>query len=261
MNFALTEEQRLIQASARDFATKVLAPRARARDEEGTFPAGELAELARLGLMGVNVPAAYGGSEAGAVAYPVAMMEIARADASVAVAMAVTNMAAELICQWGSEEQKRRHVPKLVGGDYLVGAFALSEPHAGSDAGALRTVARRTDRGWRLSGAKQWITSGDRAGLLVVWARTGEGTRGISAFLVEKGTPGLATGRHEDKMGLRGSSTVPLPIRASCSRIPSTAHRSGPWKGCSAPTARCRRSNRGSLPPAASSAVSARPGS
>jgi alkylation response protein AidB-like acyl-CoA dehydrogenase len=209
VNFELTEEQRLIQATARDFATRVLRPRARARDEDEIFPADELADLARLGLLGVNVPADYGGAEAGAVAYALAMMEIARADASVAVAMSVTNMAAELICAWGSEEQKRRHVPRLVGGAYLCGSFALSEPQAGSDAGALRATARRTASGWRLDGAKQWITSGDRAGLTVVWARSEEG---VGAFLVEKGTPGLSTGRPEDKMGLRGSTTVPVVL-------------------------------------------------
>jgi len=212
LNFELSEEQELVRRTARDFAERVLAPRAHERDEEEKFPADELAELAKLGLMGVNVPAAYGGAEAGAVSYALAMMEIARADASVAVAMAVTNMAAELICTWGNEEQKRKHVTKLVGGPYLCGSFALSEAHAGSDAAALRTVAERTGSGWRIRGSKQWISSGTHAGLFVVWAKTNpaEGTRGISAFLVEKDTPGLHVGRPEDKMGLRGSTTVPL---------------------------------------------------
>src|SRR5688572_14415538 len=112
MNFELTEEQELIARTARDFAARVLAPRAAERDAREIFPVEELGELARLGLLGVNVPAQHGGAEAGAVAYALAMMEIAAADASVAVAMAVTNMCAELICVWGSEEQKRRHVPK-----------------------------------------------------------------------------------------------------------------------------------------------------
>jgi alkylation response protein AidB-like acyl-CoA dehydrogenase len=212
VRFELTEEQELVRRAARDFAERVLAPRARARDEEETFPEEELRELARLGLLGVNVPAALGGAEAGAVAYALAMMEIARADASVAVAMAVTNMAAELICAWGSEEQRRRHVPKLVGGPYLCGSFALSEPQAGSDAAALTTVAERGGAGYRLRGGKQWITSGSHAGLFVVWAKTDPtaGSRGISAFLVERGAAGLSVGPPEDKMGLRGSTTVPL---------------------------------------------------
>jgi alkylation response protein AidB-like acyl-CoA dehydrogenase len=212
VRFELSEEQELVRRSARDFAERVLAPRARERDERELFPEAELAELARLGLLGVNVPAALGGAEAGAVAYALAMMEIARVDASVSVAMAVTNMAAELICAWGSEAQQRRHVPALVGGPYLCGSFALSEAHAGSDAASLRTVAERTASGWRIRGSKQWITSGTHAGLFVVWAKTdaSQGSRGISAFLVEKGTPGLHVGRPEDKMGLRGSTTVPL---------------------------------------------------
>jgi alkylation response protein AidB-like acyl-CoA dehydrogenase len=212
MRFELTEEQELVRRTARDFAERVLAPRARARDEGETFPEEELGELAKLGLLGVNVPAELGGAEAGAVAYALAMMEIARADASVAVAMSVTNMAAELICAWGNAEQQRRHVPRLVGGPYVAGSFALSEAHAGSDAASLRTVAEKTAGGYRLRGSKQWITSGTHAGLFVVWAKTDAqaGSRGISAFLVEKGLAGFSIGRSEDKMGLRGSSTVPL---------------------------------------------------
>jgi hypothetical protein len=210
MRWELTEEQELVVRTARDFATRALLPRAAARDAHELFPIEELGELARLGLLGVNVPAALGGAEAGAVAYALAMLEIARADASVAVAMAVTNMAAELICAWGTEEQKRLHVPRLVGGPYVCGAFALSEPHAGSDPSALRTSATRTARGYRLDGTKLWITSGTHAGLFVVWARTDAGPKGLSAFLVERGTPGLTTGKPEAKMGLRGSTTVPV---------------------------------------------------
>jgi alkylation response protein AidB-like acyl-CoA dehydrogenase len=121
-------------------------------------------------------------------------------------------MVAEVVARFGSEAQRREHVPGLVSGAYVAGAFALSEPQAGSDPGAMRTVAERTATGYRLSGAKQWITSGDRAGLTVVWAKTdaAAGTRGISAFLVRAGTHGFSAGRHEDKMGLRGSTTVPL---------------------------------------------------
>lgn len=214
MNFALTEEQGLIQRTARDFATRVLAPRAAARDVEGTFPEAELRALADLGLLGVAVPEALGGADAGAVAYALAMQELARVDASVAVAVSVTNMVAELITRVGTEEQKRAHVPRMVGGDYLCGSFALSEPQAGSDPAAMTTTATRTAGGWRLSGTKQWITNGDRAGLLVVWALTdpAAGHRGISAFLVPGGAPGLVVSRAEEKMGLHGSSTVQLAL-------------------------------------------------
>ncbi len=214
MRLDLTEEQEMVVRTARDFATRVLEPRAAARDQSEAFPVEELGELARLGLLGVNVPAAYGGAQVGAVAYALAMMEIARADASVAVAMAVSNMAAELIVAWGNEAQRQQHVTRLASGDYIVGAFALSEPQAGSDPAAMATTAVRTPGGYRLSGTKQWITSGTHAGLFVVWAKTdpAAGTRGISAFLVQKGTPGLSAGKPEDKMGLRGSSTVQLSL-------------------------------------------------
>lgn len=214
MKLVPTEEQELIVKSAHDFATRVLEPRAAARDRTGKFPVEELGGLARLGLLGVNVPSALGGAEAGAVAYALAMMEIARADASVAVAMAVTNMAAELICAWGSEAQKARHVPKLVGGPYLCGAFALSEPQAGSDPASMTSTAVRIPGGYRLSGTKQWITSGTHAGLFVIWAKTdpAAGARGISAFLVEAGARGLIVGKAEDKMGLSGSTTVQLHL-------------------------------------------------
>ncbi len=167
--------------------------------------------MAELGLMGVNVPAALGGAEAGAVSYALAMREISRGCAATAVTMAVTNMVSEVITGFGTEAQRETYVPRLVGGEYVAGSFALSEPGAGSDPGAMRTTAvRRGDR-WVINGDKQWITSGDRAGVFVVWARTGgPGTAGLSAFLVEGTTPGLKVGKREDKMGIRASSTVPL---------------------------------------------------
>jgi alkylation response protein AidB-like acyl-CoA dehydrogenase len=122
-------------------------------------------------------------------------------------------MVGEIIARWGTEEQKRRHLPRLASAEWMAGAFGLSEPHSGSDAGALSTRAvRRGDR-WVLDGAKQWITNGDVAGVTVVWARTGEaGPAGITAFLVERGTPGLSVGRREEKMGIRASGTVSLAL-------------------------------------------------
>lgn len=214
MKLELTEEQELIRRTARDFAARALAPQAMARDVEGTFPEKELGALAELGLLGVTVPEELGGAAAGTIAYSLAMQELARADASVAVAVSVTNMVAALISQHGSEEQKRAHVPRLASGDYLCGAFALSEPQAGSDPAALATIARRTQGGWVLRGTKQWITGGDRAGLLVVWAATDPdaGHKGISAFLVPGGAPGLSVSRAEEKMGLHGSTTVQLML-------------------------------------------------
>jgi alkylation response protein AidB-like acyl-CoA dehydrogenase len=195
MDLELTDTQELIARTARDYAERVIRPVAAELDRDGTFPTALLKGLAELGLMGVNVPAELGGAEAG-------------------VTMAVTNMVAEVIARFGTDAQKARFVPKLVSGEYLAGAFALSEPEAGSDPGGMRTTATRAERdggGWVLRGQKQWITSGEHAGVMVVWARTGgPGTRGISAFLVEGGTPGLKAGKHEDKLGLRASNTVPL---------------------------------------------------
>ena len=211
MDFTLTSSQALIKDTARKFASEVVAPLARKLDREERFPKEVYAQLAELGLLGVNVPSELGGAEAGAVSYALAMMEISRACASTAVGMGVTNMVAELICAYGTDEQKKKYVSQLTSGQACVGAFALSEPHTGSDAGALTTSAvKRGDR-WVLNGTKQWITSGAYAGVIVVWARTSsEGNRGLSCFIVEKDTPGLIVGKPEDKMGLRGSNTVPL---------------------------------------------------
>jgi alkylation response protein AidB-like acyl-CoA dehydrogenase len=218
----LSETQRLVQASARDIARRVLLPIAAELDRTGEFPEAPLRELAGLGLMGVNVPARFGGAEAGVVAYSLALQEIAAACASTAVTMAVTNMVAEVIAHFGSDAQRAAYLPKLCSGEFVAGAFALSESAAGSDAGALTTRAARDGAGWVLSGHKQWITSGDRAGVIVVWARTGgEGTRGISCFLVEQGTPGMTVTRKEDKLGLRASSTVSLAFDGC--RVPSGA--------------------------------------
>src|SRR5205085_2140449 len=210
--FQPDEHQLLVQETARKYAQESLAKVARRLDREGRFPAEQLRELAELGMMGVNVQEEYGGAQAGAVAYALAMIEIAQACASTAVTMAVTNMVAETIVKFGTPEQKRRYVPELTSGRFAAGSFALSEPSGGSDAAALRSSARRDGGQWVLSGEKQWITSGDRAGVIIVWARTqaGSGSHGISAFLVEGGQAGMRVGKHEDKMGLRASSTVSL---------------------------------------------------
>jgi alkylation response protein AidB-like acyl-CoA dehydrogenase len=222
MQLELTETQALIRNTARTFARERVAPGARERDRNETFPRDLLLEMAELGLLGINVPADLGGAEAGAVSYALAMMEIAEACASTAVAMAVTNMCAELITAFGTEAQKRRHVTRLTSGEAVVGAFALSEPQAGSDASALEARAERRGSGWVLNGTKQWTTSGAFAGVLVVWVRTGgPGPGGLSAFIVEGGTPGLEIGRAEDKMGLRASNTVSL-IFENC-RLPGEA--------------------------------------
>jgi alkylation response protein AidB-like acyl-CoA dehydrogenase len=212
MDFILSEEQLMIQQTAREAASRMLAAKASARDVSGSFPADELREFASLGLLGMTVPEELGGSGVDAIGYSLAMQELSRVDASVSVAVSVTNMVAELIAAMGTPEQRAQHVPHLTSGKYLCGAFALSEPQAGSDPSALRCTAEKAGSGYRISGTKQWITNGDRAGLLVVWAVTdaSAGHRGITAFLVRGGAPGLTVARLEDKMGLHGSSTAQL---------------------------------------------------
>src|SRR5437868_1434550 len=220
--FELNEAQALVRDTARNYAQKMLVPIAARLDREARFPRQQMAELAELGMMGVNIAEEYGGAQAGAVAYALAMMEIAQGCASTAVTMAVNNLVAETIARHGTEAQKRRYVLEITSGRYVAASFGLSEPHAGSDAAALRTTARRDGNEYVINGSKQWITSGDRAGVIIVWARTGvEGNRGISCFLVEGGTKGLHVGRHEDKMGLRASSTVSLSFEDL--RVPASA--------------------------------------
>ncbi|MEW6430453.1 MAG: acyl-CoA dehydrogenase family protein [Myxococcota bacterium] len=213
MEFELTETQKLIRDTARTFARDVVAPRARDTDRLERFPEDVYRQMGELGLLGVNVPPEYGGAGAGVVAYSLAMMEISAACASTSVGMAVTNMCAELITQFGTEAQKQKYVTALVSGKAVAGAFALSEPHAGSDPGAGKTTAVKQGAGWVLNGTKQWITSGQYAGVIVVWARTSnDGNKGLSCFLVEKGMPGVSYSRPEDKMGLRGSNTVQVVL-------------------------------------------------
>ncbi len=218
MKFSPGGDPQRIQRTARELADRLLAPRAAARDASGEFPVAELSELARLGLLGITVPEALGGAGAGAVAASLAIQELARGDASVAVLASVTSMVAELIATRGSPALAEAWVPRLVSGALVSGAFALSEADAGSDASAIRTLATRTSRGWRIAGTKQWVTAGDRAGCIVLWAVTqppgpaGGPGRGMTAFVVPGGAPGVTVARLEDKLGLRGASTAQLVL-------------------------------------------------
>lgn len=217
----LTDSHRLVAESAARFTRERLAPIASEIDQRGDIPATLFVELAELGLMGVNVPARFGGSEAGAVAYALAMMEVSRGCASTAVTMAVTNMVAEVLVEFASEEHCRTHLPPILRGETL-GAFALSEAGAGSDPSAIRTRAtvelKGGERGYVLRGEKQWISHADQAGTIVVWAKTqgrGGATRpddALSCFLVDGGADGLVVTRKEEKMGLRGSHTCALHL-------------------------------------------------
>jgi alkylation response protein AidB-like acyl-CoA dehydrogenase len=208
----LNEEQNLIRATAREFAETELAPVAAALDrgEQQEVFLDNLRKLAQLGFMGLNVKADYGGSEAGVIAFSVALTEIARACASTAVTVSVNNMVCEVIQAVGSEAQRLRYIPKICSGEFLAGAFALTETGAGSDPAALTTLAVQDGDDWILNGNKIFITSAPYAGVFVVWAVTDRSAakgKGISCFLVEAGTPGCLIGRAEEKMGQHASAT------------------------------------------------------
>lgn len=226
LNLDLIEEQIIIQDTARRFAKTELEPVAARLDQEGdreTF-LKNLRKCAELGLMGINVRSEYGGSEAGVVAFSLAVTELARACASTAVTMSVNNMVCEVIQAIGSEEQKMMYIPKICSGEYYAGGFGLTETVAGSDAAALKTSAVLDGDTWVLNGNKMFITSAEYAGVFVVWAVTDRNAKkgsGISTFLVENGSPGLTIGREEHKMGQCASSTNEL-IFEDC-RIPKSA--------------------------------------
>ncbi|MGE5184294.1 MAG: acyl-CoA dehydrogenase family protein [Acidobacteriota bacterium] len=209
--FPITDEQALIANVARTFAAWRLAPRAAARDRDGTFPREEIGALAELGLLAMKVPTDDGGGGADNVGYILAMEAIAEACASTAVVLASSNLVAKLLADHATAEQKARWLKPYAAGRLGPASFALSEPDCGSDAAALATTARRDGDQWVLNGSKMWITSGAHAGIHLVFARSdGPGAAGISCFVVERGTPGLAIGREEDKMGQRASGTVAL---------------------------------------------------
>ncbi len=222
----LNEEQNLIRETAREFTEAVLAPVAAALDrgEEQNLFLANLKKLAELGFMGLNVKADYGGSEAGVIAFSVALTEIARACASTAVTVSVNNMVCEVIQAVGTEEQRQNYIPKICGGEYLAGAFALTEAGAGSDPAAMATVAVRDGDDWILNGNKIFTTSAPYAGVFVAWAVTDRSApkgKGISCFLVEAGTPGCIVGRAEEKMGQHASATNEVLFQ-DC-RVPASA--------------------------------------
>jgi alkylation response protein AidB-like acyl-CoA dehydrogenase len=226
MDFDLSEEQKLIQKTAGDFAQAVLEPvaaRLDQHDDPETF-LSNLHRLAELGFMGLNIRQEYGGAQVGMVAFCAAITEIARACASTAVTVSVTNLVANVIQSLGSEAQKQAYLPKLCSGEYQAGSFALTEPGAGSDPASLRTTAVHADDGWVLDGVKRFITNAPFAGVFVVWAVTDPAAprgKGISCFLVEAGTPGLIIGRAEQKMGQHASATNEV-IFQDC-RLPASA--------------------------------------
>jgi len=212
MLFKLTNEQRMIRAMAREFARKEVAPTAAERDRTKAYPSENLTKLGDLGFLGMMVPTEYDGEGADTVSYALALAEIAAACASTAVIMSVHNsIVCQSILRFGSKNQKETYLRPLARGEYI-GAFALTEPHAGSDPVSQDTTAVRQGDHYILNGTKRFITSGRYSGLVIVTAKTDPDARhkGISAFIVPKDTPGLAVGHEEDKMGLRASDTTDL---------------------------------------------------
>jgi alkylation response protein AidB-like acyl-CoA dehydrogenase len=213
VHFELSAEQREIQQLAREFAQAEIEPNATDWDRQHGFPRDLLAKLGELGLLGVCVPDEYGGAGADFLSYILVLEELSRGDAGVGVTVAVHTSAATLpILTFGTDEQRSRFVPPLARGE-AIGAFALTESGSGSDAGSLRTAARPTDRGWRISGSKQWITNGGFGGTILLFARTDPdtpGARGVSAFVVDGNAVKVA--REEEKLGLNSSSTVDLVL-------------------------------------------------
>jgi butyryl-CoA dehydrogenase len=212
MDFKLTEEHLLIKQMVRDFAEKEIAPRAEEIDATDQFPADIFKRMGELGILGIPFAETYGGSGGDYLSLLIALEEIARVSGTVAIILdAQTSLCCEPIHLFGTEAQKQKYLPRLVSGE-KIGAFGLTEPGAGSDAGATRTRAVRDGEEWVINGQKQFITNGSLADVLVVTAKTDpdQGTHGISAFIVEKGTPGFQPGRDEKKMGLKGSVTSQL---------------------------------------------------
>jgi alkylation response protein AidB-like acyl-CoA dehydrogenase len=212
LDFQLNDEQLQLKKSVREFAEREIAPNVMKWDEASEFPLVTIKELGRLGLMGVIFPAEYGGAGMGYVEYVTAIEELSRVDGSVGIIVAAhTSLCSNHIFLAGNEAQKKKCIPRLATGESL-GAWGLTEPSSGSDAGSARMTATRAKDGWVLNGTKTFITNGHYADLLVVLAVTDRAahTHGLSAFVVEKGTKGFRPGKKENKLGLRASDTSEL---------------------------------------------------
>lgn len=214
MNFDFSEEQKLLRQTVRDFAEREIAPGASARDEAARFPTELIPKLAALGLLGIHIPQDFGGAGLDTLSGAVIIEEIARVDGAIALIIASHNsLCAGHILSFGNQTQKKTYLPSLATGERL-GAWALTEPGSGSDAAALSTSVTPDKDHWILNGEKQFITQGSTAGIYVVMASTshGQGKRGISAFIVERGMPGLSVGKIENKLGVRASDTAALHL-------------------------------------------------
>ncbi|HPE97205.1 MAG: acyl-CoA dehydrogenase family protein [Chitinophagales bacterium] len=212
MNFLLNEQVELVAATARDFAEKHIRPDMMMWDEEQIFPVDALHKAGELGLMGVLVPHEYGGAGLGYHEYMHVIMEIAAVCGSVGLSVAAHNsLCTGHMLQFGNEEQKKKYLPKLATAEWI-GAWGLTEPNTGSDAGNMQCVATRDGNDWIINGTKSWITHGNSGNVAVVIARTGEPrtSRNCTAFIVERGTPGFSAGKKENKLGMRASETAEM---------------------------------------------------
>src|SRR5690625_4033766 len=220
MHFQMTDEQTMIRQMVRDFSLNEVAPTAKERDEEERFDRHIFDKMAELGLTGIPWPEKYGGIGSDYVSYVIAVEEFSRVCASTGVTLSAhVSLASWPIYAYGTEEQKKTYLKRLAKGEAL-GAFALSEPGAGSDVASMQTIAKKDGDDYVLNGNKVWITNGGEADIYVVFAKTDEAAkhRGISAFIVEKDTPGLTFGKTEEKLGIRSSPTAEM-IFEQC-RIP-----------------------------------------
>jgi len=212
MNFDLTNDQKMLQREVRNFAETELAPVAPQIDVSGEFPWDNIKKMAKLGLLGIIVPEKYGGSEFDFVSLAVAIEEISRVCASTGVIIAVNNsLVSYPILQFGTEEQKEKYLPPLCSGDKL-GAMGITEPNAGSDVAAMESTAKLEGNHYILNGTKRFITNGGEAGIFIVFAYTDKDLKhkGISAFIIERDTPGFTLGKHEDLMGIRATANCEL---------------------------------------------------
>ena len=212
IDLTLSPEQELIKDTARDFATKHLLPGVMERDEKQKFPHDEIKAMGELGFMGMMIPEEWGGSDLDAISYVIAVEEIAAVELATSTIMSVNN---SLVCQvlldWGNDLQKAQYLKPLASGAKL-GAYSLSEPQSGSDASNMRTYAEKNGDQFIINGVKNWVTSGENSDFIIFFCKTdkGVGSKGISAFIIEKGTPGLTVGKKENKLGIRASDTCEL---------------------------------------------------
>ena len=214
MDFSLTSDQLLIRDTVRQFMEAEVRAKVREYEREEKFPADEIRRLGELGCCGMLVPEEWGGAGTDTVSYAVMLEEVARVDASIAVALSVTNSVVGMpILNFGNDEQKKKYLTRLSRGEIL-GGFCLTEPQAGSDASAIQTRAVRNGDAYELNGTKAWVTNGGVSGVYIVFAKTdpNAGAKGVTAFLVEPSTPGFRISRYEDKMGLRLSRSAEIVL-------------------------------------------------